>query len=111
MAIDDSRTLRMAKGSGTSIIEVKTLLEEHKKLKVMIEKVGKTNLGKGKDDKLMMRNPGQLMGKLQQMVDPKTLASLGGAGNIMEMMKQMSNDPSMSEMMKQMQGGGKPKRR
>jgi signal recognition particle subunit SRP54 len=54
----------------------------------MIGKVGQTNIGNGSKDKLnMMRNPNQLMGKLQQMVDPKTLGQMGGIGNLMGMMK------------------------
>ena len=66
------------------------LLEEHKKLKGLISKVGATNLGKG-GDKNMMRNPNQFMGKLQSMLDPKMMAQLGGAGNLMNMMKEMSS--------------------
>ena len=44
---EDSRIKRIAKGSGTSIMEVKILLEEHKKLKGLIGQVSKTNIGKG----------------------------------------------------------------
>lgn len=85
---EDSRIRRIAKGSGTSIIEVKVLLDEHKKLKSMIGQAGKLNLGKGMNDKLnLTRNPNQVMGKLQQMMNPQMLAQLGGAGNIMNMMK------------------------
>ncbi len=35
------------------------------------------------------------MGKLQQCIDPKIMAQLGGAGNLMNMMKEMSNNPQM----------------
>lgn len=45
------------------------------------------------------------MGKLQQCIDPKIMAQLGGAGNLMNMMKEMSNNPQMEEMMKQFGGG------
>ena len=93
---EQSRIRRIAKGSGTSIIEVKVLLEEHKKLKSMIGQAGKLNLGKGMNDKLnLTRNPNQVMGKLQQMMNPQMLAQLGGAGNIMNMMKEMSSNPQM----------------
>ena len=71
-------------------------MEEHKKLKGLIGKVGSTNLGKGLNDKVnLMRNPNQIMSKLQNVIDPKIMASLGGAGNLMNMMKQMSNNPQM----------------
>lgn len=53
-----------------------------------------------------MRNPNQVMGKLQQMMTPQMMAQLGGAGNIMNMMKEMSNNPQMEEMMKSMGGMG-----
>ena len=55
-----------------------------------------------------MRNSNQILGKLQSMVDPKTLSQMGGAGNIMNMMKEMSKNPEMSEMMKAMGGGKAP---
>jgi signal recognition particle subunit SRP54 len=35
----------------------------------------------------MMRNPNQMMSKLAGMMDPKMLGQMGGAGNIMNMMK------------------------
>lgn len=44
------------------------------------------------------------MGKLQNMIDPKVMAQLGGAGNLMNMMKEMAGNPQMEEMMKGMGG-------
>lgn len=41
----------------------------------------------------LSRNSNQIMGKLQQMIDPKMMAQLGGAGNIMSMMKEMTSNP------------------
>lgn len=80
------------------------LLEEHKKLKGLISKVGATNLGKGGDKGNIMRNPNQFMGKLQSMLDPKMMAQLGGAGNLMNMMKEMSSNPDLQKMMGGMGG-------
>ena len=97
---EDSRLKRIARGSGTRVEEVKILLEEHKKLKGLITKVGQTNLGKGINDKNNLnRNSGQIMGKLQNMIDPKMMAQLGGAGNVMNMMKEMADNPDMAKMM------------
>ena len=74
-------------------------------MKGVIGKVGKTNLAKNLGDKhAMNRNPEQIMGKLQNMIDPKMMAQLGGAGNLMGMMKEMANNPQMEEMMKGMGG-------
>merc|ERR1712167_472684 len=51
-----------------------------------------------------MTNPKQMMQQLQSTMDPKMLSKLGGAGNMMEMMKQMSsNEGAMGEMMRNMQ--------
>ena len=62
--------------------------------------MGKTNLGKGMNDKNnLMRNSNQIMGKLQSMIDPKMMAQMGGAGNIMNMMKEMASNPDMAKMM------------
>lgn len=84
---------------------MKVLLEEHKKLKGLITKVGQTNLGKNMNNKdNLMRNSNQIMGKLQSMIDPKMMAQLGGAGNIMNMMKEMSSNPEMAKMMGAMGG-------
>jgi hypothetical protein len=42
-----------------------------------------------------MRNQNQIMGKIQQMINPQMMAQLGGASNIMNMMKEMSGNPQM----------------
>lgn len=82
------------------------LLEEHKKIKGLVEQVKKTNIGKSDKPQNLMRNQNQIMGKLQQMINPQMMAQLGGAGNIMNMMKEMSSNPQMEEMMKAMGGMG-----
>ena len=40
---------RIARGAGANIEEVYQLLDEYKKLKKIVEKIGKANLGKGGD--------------------------------------------------------------
>ncbi len=84
---EDSRIKRIAKGSGTSIMEVKILLEEHKKIRGLVEQVKKTNLGKNDKPQNFMRNQPQIMNKLSSMINPQMMAQLGGASNIMGMMK------------------------
>jgi signal recognition particle subunit SRP54 len=45
--LSQTRIVRIARGSGTSVEEVLLLLEEYKKLGKVVGKLGKTNLGKG----------------------------------------------------------------
>ena len=74
-------------------------------MKGLITKVGQTNLGKNMNDKnSIMRNSGQIMGKLQNMIDPKMMAQLGVAGNIMNMMTEMASNPDMAEIIGAMGG-------
>lgn len=37
----------------------------------------------------MARNPGQMMRQMQNMVDPRILKQMGGAGNLMNMVKEV----------------------
>ncbi len=89
-------------------------MEEYKRLKSVIGKIGKTNLGKGGADMAnLSRNPGQIAGKLGKAIDPKMLQQMGGMGNIMNMMKEMGKMDGFGDMMKQMTkgiGGGSGKR-
>jgi len=71
--------------------------------------MGKMNLGKANDMQNFMRNPNQMMKKVQNAVDPKMMKQLGGSQNLMQMMKEMGK-LDMSEMMSQL-GKGKKKRR
>lgn len=65
-------------------------------MKGLIGQVGKTNIGKGGADmRNIKNNPNQVMGKLQQMINPQMMAQLGGAGNVMNMMKEMGSNPQM----------------
>ena len=53
----------------------------------------------------IMRNPKQMLNNLQSMVDPKIMAQLGGAGNLLNMVKEMGSNPEMQKMMSAMGGG------
>lgn len=103
----DSRIVRIARGSGTSVREVNILIEEYKKFAKMVSKMGKMSLGKANDMQNFMRNPQQMMRKVQSAVDPKMLQQLGGSQNMMQMMKEMSK-LDMGEMMSQI---GKAKKK
>jgi len=109
--MSDSRIFRVARGSGNQIWEVKMLLEQHKQFSKMVSKMGKMGFAKkgGDIQQQMMRNPNQMMQKMQKMIDPKMLKQMGGPQNMMNLMKEigkMENMPDMQEMMRQF-GGGK----
>merc|ERR1740129_1924430 len=125
--MNDSRLLRIARGSGSHPAEVAQLLEEYKRMEKMVGKMGKSGLfGKGGDMTQLGRNPGQVMQKMQSAMDPRMLQQLGGAQGMMKMMKEFGKmegggggggmmdalggmDPSqlqnMQKMMSKMKGG------
>lgn len=82
---------RIAKGSGTRVEDVKIMLEEHKKLKGLFNKVNIANLSKRMNS---------------SMIDPNMMSQLGDAGNLMNLMKEMSsNRNQIQEMIKSIGGG------
>merc|ERR1719498_308582 len=88
--LNDSRQLRVARGSGSHPREVAQLLEEFKRMEKMVGKMGKSGLfGKGGDLTQLSRNPGQVMQKMQGAMDPRMLQQMGCAGN----MTQLSRNP------------------
>merc|ERR1712146_670348 len=106
--ISHSRMVRIAKGSGALVPQVDQMLEEFKRMKTMIEKMGKAKLGKGNDMQNLMRNPQQLS-KLKGVMDPRMMQQFGGMDGLMDMMKgmgKMEGMPDMADMMKQMKGMG-----
>ena len=88
---NDTRILRIAKGSGTHPQEVVLLIQEYIKFKNMVEKFGEMKLNTPNDLKEMQRNPKAMMQKMQQAIDPRLMQQLGGVGNLMNMMKEMGN--------------------
>ena len=55
--LNESRMVRIARGSGTRPEEVNFLLEEYKKFAKMVEKMGKMKLNSQTDLKNLNRNP------------------------------------------------------
>lgn len=98
--LTDSRILRISRGSGQHPEYVKLLLKCHKQFEDVVRKMGKSGLMKGGDQMMnqkMQRNPQSVMQALSKSLDPKMLAQMGGAGNVMSMMKEMSK-MDMNEM-------------
>merc|ERR1712187_782744 len=99
------RVLRVAKGSGSSQAEVNQLLDEYKRMEKMVGKMGKSGLfGKGGDLTQLSRNPGQVMQKMQGAMDPRMLQQMGGAQNMMKMMKEFGKMENMGGMMEGLGG-------
>lgn len=111
----EPRIKSIARGSGTSMVEVQMLLEEFKNIKGMVGNLSKLGIaGKGAPDmNALMKNPAQLMQKLGGALNPQMINSLGGMENIMGMMKQFGAMEKngqlggLGEMMKGF-GGGMP---
>eukprot|EP01071_Lankesteria_metandrocarpae_P013345 Lankesteria_metandrocarpae@DN7080_c0_g1_i1.p1 len=104
---NDSRIMRVARGSGSQKWEVDLLLAQYKQFSKMIGKMGKSGLAKqgGPDLQQMMRNPNQMRQKMNQIIDPKILKQMGGTDNFMSMMKEMGKmegQPQFKDMMKGM---------
>merc|ERR1712061_586839 len=101
----DTRKIRVAKGSGSSHAEVTQLLDEYKRMEKMVGKMGKSGLfGKGGDLTQLTRNPGQVMQKMQSAMDPRMLQQMGGAQNMMKMMKEFGKMENMGGMMEGLGG-------
>ena len=51
--------------------EVHQMLDEFKRIKTVVDKLGKVNFGKGGNDMSQFtRNPGQLINKMKGLLDP-----------------------------------------
>mmetsp|Transcript_45491 Transcript_45491/g.61719 ORF Transcript_45491/g.61719 Transcript_45491/m.61719 type:complete len:148 (+) Transcript_45491:1022-1465(+) len=86
--MNEKRVLRVARGAGMPPTEVVYLLGEHKKFSKMVEKMGKMNIDDNMDN--LKRNPKAVMNQLQGALDPGMLKQMGGMGNIMNMVQEMS---------------------
>ncbi len=86
--IDEGRMKRIARGSGCLPEEVAFMVEEYNKFSKMVEKMPK--LAKGKDMTNLKRNPGQLAQTLGNIVPQNLLNQMGGTGNLMNMVKELS---------------------
>merc|ERR1719387_1123252 len=91
---DLSRLIRVAKGSGTHPMTVMELLHEHKRFEKMVGRMGKAGLMKDTGDLTdLKRNPKQVLSKLESCVDPQMLQQMGGAQNMLNLMKEMEESP------------------
>ncbi|CRG94696.1 signal recognition particle SRP54, putative [Plasmodium gallinaceum] len=103
--LSESRCIRIVKGSGTKMQDIKELLEQFKFLQKMVSKMGKLGLRENNISNLM-RNQKQLLSKMNNMMDTNMLKQMGGANNMVNLLKEFSKmedlGGTMSNMMKQM---------
>lgn len=62
----------------------------------MVGKMGKIGLTKEGTLQNLMRNPQQMMSKVQTMMDPRILRQLGGAGNMVNLIKEVQLAPPIN---------------
>ncbi len=97
--ITESRMIRVARGSGTSVNEVYELLRYHKQMEQMIGKMGKSKLLSSEGNlKNLQRNPQAMMQQLAKTIDPRMINQMGGMNNLMNMMKQMGGGMGLPGM-------------
>uniref|UniRef100_A0A914N986 Signal recognition particle subunit SRP54 n=1 Tax=Meloidogyne incognita TaxID=6306 RepID=A0A914N986_MELIC len=86
---EPSRLIRVSKGSGTNINEVKELLSQYKKFADMVKKMGSMKgLFKGNEMNPKNINPNQMTKLNQQMakiMDPRVLHQMGGLAGLQNM--------------------------
>ena len=102
--IEMSRVYRIAKGAGVYPEQVLDLIQEHKKFSQIVGRMGKAGLMNG-NMATMGRNPNQMISKLNSALPQDMLNKLGGAGNLMNLMKNLEGHEGMADMMKAIQGG------
>jgi signal recognition particle subunit SRP54 len=86
--IDESRVRRIARGSGCIPGEVNELLEEYKRFEKIIARM--PELGKNSNLSDLTRDPSKFSQKLSSVVPQGMLNQIGGAGNLMNMVKEFS---------------------
>lgn len=105
---EGTRVLRIARGAGVHPEQVIELIEEHKKFGKIVGRMGKAGLMNPNMGNIG-RNPNQMLSKLTSALPQDMLNKLGGAGNMMNLMKNLDGHEGMAEMMKAFGGaaGGK----
>jgi signal recognition particle subunit SRP54 len=90
--MNDTRAIRIIRGSGATPDDFQKLMMQFKQFEKMIGGMSKNGLLKQNENDLMKqmkRDPKQVMSQLQRSIDPNMLKSMGGVENMMEMMKGM----------------------
>ncbi|CAA6656277.1 unnamed protein product [Spirodela intermedia] len=95
--MNDSRIMRIARGSGRPIVEVMEMLEEYKRLAKVWSKMKGLKIPKKGEMSALSRNiNAQHMSKV---LPPQIMKQLGGMGGLQNLMKQMGNMGNPKDMM------------
>jgi len=104
----NSRVIRVAKGSGSRIQHVADLLEEYKRIRMLIVgSKGRPGMAQAQKKMGNMRDPKQMqaqMAQMSKMLPPHLLQQMGGPAALEGLMKQMESGGGIPGMM-----GGKKK--
>ena len=84
--LTEDRKRKIARGSGTTLVEIDAMVANYTQIKRLIEKFGKTKMGNTND---ALRNPKQIMSQLGSVLKPDMIEKMGGMDNIMGMVKQL----------------------
>ncbi|KAF8053175.1 hypothetical protein N665_1456s0011 [Sinapis alba] len=100
---NESRMMRIARGSGRMVREVMEMLEEYKRLAKMWSKMKGLKIPKNGDMSALSRNMNAQ--HMSKVLPPQMLKQFGGMGGLQSLMKQMGSGKDMMGMF----GGGKDK--
>ncbi|KAF9161959.1 Signal recognition particle [Actinomortierella ambigua] len=121
---EPKRINRVARGSGTSVVEVETLLQQYKGFAAMVKKMGGQN-GFLKNMQAMQQaggagggggpggmNPNAMAQAMRQMGGmggvQNMISQMGGMGGVQNMIEQMGGMGAMQDMMRNFGMGGMP---
>jgi signal recognition particle subunit SRP54 len=91
--IDESRAIRILRGSGASPEEYQKLMMSYKQYQGMVGGMAKSGLLAGDDRKFlqqMKRDPRAMQNALERNMNPQMLKQFGGVNGMLDMMKKMS---------------------
>uniref|UniRef100_A0A1J3GVJ3 Signal recognition particle 54 kDa protein n=1 Tax=Noccaea caerulescens TaxID=107243 RepID=A0A1J3GVJ3_NOCCA len=100
---NESRMMRIARGSGRRVREVMDMMEEYKKLAKMWGGMKGVKMPKNGDMSALSRNMNAQ--HMSKVLPPQMLKQIGGMGGLQSLMKQMGSGKDMMGMF----GGGKDK--
>uniref|UniRef100_A0ACD5Z0M2 Uncharacterized protein n=1 Tax=Avena sativa TaxID=4498 RepID=A0ACD5Z0M2_AVESA len=85
--MNESRVVRVARGSGRQVKDVRDMLEEYKRLAKMWSKMKIPNNGNNMNIQHLIKN-----------LPPQVLKQVGGMGGLQDLMKQMGGNNDMTKM-------------
>ncbi|KAG9141711.1 hypothetical protein Leryth_022033 [Lithospermum erythrorhizon] len=103
--MNESRIMRIARGSGRQVRDVMEMLEEYKRLAKIWSKMKGLKIPKKGDMSALSRNMNAQ--HMSKVLPPQMLKQIGGMGGLQSLMKQMGNMGSAKDMMGMFGGGDK----